>query len=210
MVAEQIEARGIHDPAVLAAMAAVPRHLFVEDGLRAQAYEDTPLPVGHGQTISQPFVVALMTQALEVSPGMRVLEIGTGSGYQAAVLAAMGCTVFTVERLRELHVEARDLLARIGVKGVHFMRGDGTLGVPAAAPFERILVTAGGPVVPPPLMEQLEEDGLLVIPVGERHGSQRLARLRRHAGEFLAEDLGGVAFVDLIGDHGWQAPAPRR
>ncbi len=150
MVREQLQARGISDPAVLQAMSIVPRHLFVQEALRVQAYEDTPLPIGYGQTISQPYIVALMSQLLEVEQGMRVLEIGTGSGYQAAVLASMGCTVFTVERMRELYQNTAVLLQQLGLRGIYMQRRDGTLGMPEAAPFDRIIVTAGGPEIPNP------------------------------------------------------------
>ena len=203
MVREQLQARGISDAAVLGAMAAVPRHLFVQEALRAQAYEDTPLPIGYGQTISQPYIVGLMTQLLEVERGMRVLEIGTGSGYQSAVLSTMGCTVFTVERMRELYQNTSSLLRQLGLRGIHMQRRDGTLGMPEAAPFERIIVTAGGPEVPRPLVDQLEEGGILLIPVGDKPRTQRLLRLRKEQGRISSEDLGPVVFVDLVGDHGW-------
>ena len=203
MVREQLEARGITDCGVLAAMGSVPRHLFVQEALRAQAYEDTPLPIGYGQTISQPYIVALMSQLLEARRGMRVLEIGTGSGYQAAVLASMGSVVFTVERLRELYQSTAPLLRQLGLRSIHMQRRDGTLGVPEAAPFDRIIVTAGGPEVPPPLVDQLDEGGILLIPVGSRPRTQRLLRLRKTQGRVSREDLGPVIFVDLVGDHGW-------
>lgn len=202
---EALVARGISDADVLSAMGQVPRHLFVQEALRAQAYEDTSLPIGYGQTISQPYSVALMTQMLEVRRGMRVLEIGTGSGYQAAILASLGCTVFTVERLRELYLMARALLRQLGLRGIHMQRGDGTLGMPGAAPFERILVTAGGPEIPPPLVEQLEDNGIMLIPIGERPRSQRLIRVRKSQGRVSREDLGPAVFVDLVGNHGWHA-----
>ena len=203
MVREQLEARGISDPAVLGAMLAVPRHLFVQEALRSQAYEDTPLPIGYGQTISQPYIVALMTQLLEVQRGMRVLEIGTGSGYQAAVLATLGCTVFTVERMRELYQNTSGLLRQLGLRGIHMQRRDGTLGMPEAAPFDRIIVTAGGPEVPRPLVEQLDEGGIMLIPVGSKPRTQRLVRVCKEQGRVSSEDLGPVVFVDLVGDHGW-------
>lgn len=202
-MARLIAEKGVRDAAVLAAMRAVPRHLFVQEALRAQAYEDRSLPIGHGQTISQPYIVALMTQALEVGPGMRVLEIGTGSGYQAAVLAAMGCKVYTVERIRELHQAAAALLSQMGLRHIHMKREDGTLGMPEAAPFDRIIVTAGGPEVPEPLVRQLDDPGILVIPVGKRRREQRLLRVRAQGGAVTAEQLEKVVFVDLIGDHGW-------
>lgn len=203
MVQEQLIRRGIQDPAVLKAMRAVPRHLFVQEALRAQAYEDTPLPIGYGQTISQPYIVARMSELLETRPGMRVLEIGTGSGYQAMVLAAMGCTVFTVERIRELYTVTSALLRHLKPRGIHTKRDDGTLGMPEAAPFDRIIVTAGGPEVPLPLVEQMEDHGILVIPVGGQRRAQRLLRVRKDDGTVTTEDMGGVVFVDLVGNHGW-------
>ncbi|WP_167128632.1 protein-L-isoaspartate(D-aspartate) O-methyltransferase [Nitratidesulfovibrio liaohensis] len=204
MVKQQIETRGITDTAVLAAMRSVPRHLFVQEALRAQAYEDHPLPIGHGQTISQPFIVALMSQIIEPQPGLRVLEIGTGSGYQAAVLAEMGMDVYTVERIRELHAAARDLLRTLKYRKVRLKLDDGTLGWPEAAPYDRILVTAGGPEVPLPLIEQLADPGILVIPVGASKRMQELVVVRKQGGRVVRESKGGVAFVDLVGTHGWR------
>lgn len=202
-VEARLRAQGIDGGAVLAAMRTVPRHLFVQEALRAQAYEDGPLPIGYGQTISQPYVVALMSAALGVQSGMRVLEIGTGSGYQAAVLAAMGCRVYTVERIRELYQATSALLRALGVRNVHMKREDGTLGMAEAAPFDRIIVTAGGPEVPKPLLAQLDDPGILVIPVGARKREQRLLRVHKQGGTSTVEDLGGVIFVDLVGNHGW-------
>ena len=199
----ELAARGITDGRVLDAMSRVPRHLFVPEGLRSRAYEDCPLPIGYGQTISQPSTVALMSQMLETSPGMRVLEVGTGSGYQAAVLAAMGCTVYTVERLKELYQSARALLQQLDLRAIHMQRSDGTLGMPAAAPFDRIIVTAGGPQIPRPLLEQLAVDGIMLIPVGARPRTQRLMRIMRRQGRLCSEDLGPAVFVDLVGGHGW-------
>ena len=184
-------------------MAGVPRHLFVEEALRVQAYEDIRLPIGYGQTISQPSTVALMTQNLEVRPGMRVLEIGTGSGYQAAVLAVMGCRVYTVERIAELYHATRNLLQQLSLRAIYMVRGDGTLGLPAAAPFERIIVTAGGPEVPQPLLQQLAEGGILLIPVGDKPRTQPQPRGHRPAGRLLTENLGPATLVDLVGCHGW-------
>ncbi len=209
MVKQQLETRGITDPAVLAAMRSVPRHLFVQEALRAQAYEDHPLPIGHGQTISQPFIVALMSQIIEPQAGLRVLEIGTGSGYQAAVLAEMGLDVYTVERIRELHAAARDLLRTLKYRKVRLKLDDGTLGWPEAAPYDRILVTAGGPAVPAPLIEQLADPGILVIPVGASKRMQELVVVRKEVvrkegGRVVRESKGGVAFVDLVGTHGWR------
>ncbi|MDR3042689.1 MAG: protein-L-isoaspartate(D-aspartate) O-methyltransferase [Desulfovibrio sp.] len=204
MVKQQLETRGITDLAVLAAMRSVPRHLFVQEALRAQAYEDHPLPIGHGQTISQPFIVALMSQIIEPQAGLRVLEIGTGSGYQAAVLAEMGMDVYTVERIRELHAAARDLLRTLKYRKVRLKLDDGTLGWPEAAPYDRILVTAGGPEVPLPLIEQLADPGILVIPVGASKRMQELVVVRKQGGRVVRESKGGVAFVDLVGTHGWR------
>ncbi|MEG6506833.1 protein-L-isoaspartate(D-aspartate) O-methyltransferase [Nitratidesulfovibrio sp. 1201_IL3209] len=204
MVKQQLEPRGITNPAVLAAMRSVPRHLFVQEALRAQAYEDHPLPIGHGQTISQPFIVALMSQIIEPQAGLRVLEIGTGSGYQAAVLAEMGLEVYTVERIRELHAAARDLLRTLKYRKVRLKLDDGTLGWPEAAPYDRILVTAGGPAVPAPLVEQLADPGILVIPVGASKRMQELVVVRKEGGRVVRESKGGVAFVDLVGTHGWR------
>lgn len=202
MVREQLIGRGIRDMAVLEAMRRVPRHVFVQEALRARAYEDSALPIGYGQTISQPYTVARMTELLEVRAGMRVLEIGTGSGYQAMVLATMGCSVFTIERIRELYLNTGALLRQLGMRTIHMKRDDGTLGMPEAAPFDRIIVTAGGPEVPAPLVDQLEDHGVLVIPVGEKR-AQRLLRVRRNGGAVTTEDMGSVVFVDLVGNHGW-------
>lgn len=203
MVKEQIEARGIRDARVLAAMRAVPRHLFVQEALAAHAYEDTSLPIGYGQTISQPFMVARMSQLLETEQGMRVLEVGSGCGYQMAVLAAMGCVVYGIERVREIYQTTLARLRRMRVPRVHLLKGDGTLGLPPAAPFDRIVVSAGGPEVPPPLIAQLDNGGLLLIPVGSTQRQQRLLRLRKQNGKIYSEDLGMAVFVDLIGNHGW-------
>ncbi|WP_028573418.1 protein-L-isoaspartate(D-aspartate) O-methyltransferase [Desulfonatronum lacustre] len=203
MVREQIESRGITDPAVLSAMRKVPRHLFVEEALRSQAYEDHPLPIGYGQTISQPFIVALMTAVLNVQPGMRVLEIGTGSGYQAAILAEMGAEVYSVERVQPLYSAALTRLNKMRYFSVHLKLDDGTMGWPEESPFQRIMVTAGGPDVPPPLLEQLDESGILIIPVGARQRSQELIRFVKKEGKIMKANLGAVMFVDLIGAHGW-------
>jgi protein-L-isoaspartate(D-aspartate) O-methyltransferase len=203
MVRDQIQARGVSSVPVLSAMRKVPRHLFVEEALKPQAYEDHPLPIGQGQTISQPYVVAWMTELLDVSPGMKVLEIGTGSGYQTAVLAEMGALVYTVERVRELYEKARERLEAMGYGRVSFKREDGTLGWPENAPYDRILVTAGGPVIPEPLLEQLADPGLLVIPVGGERRSQDLMVVRKNGGRVTRENAGAVVFVDLVGLHGW-------
>ena len=203
MVRGQLVPRGITDAAVLSAMRTVPRHFFVEEALRGQAYEDRPLPIGFGQTISQPFIVALMSQLLECSPGMQVLEIGTGSGYQAAVLREMGAHVHSVERLRELHFRTSDLFRQLRYMDIRLKLADGTMGWPEAGPFDRILVTAGGPEIPAPLVEQLADPGILIMPVGGDKRAQRLVRLHKQAGRIRQETREGVAFVDLVGKHGW-------
>jgi len=203
MVRDQIMARGVSTPAVLAAMRRVPRHLFVEEALKPQAYEDHPLPIGHGQTISQPYVVAWMTELLEVQPGMKVLEIGTGSGYQTAVLAEMGALVYSVERVPELHEMTRNRLSAMGYGNVRLKLDDGTLGWPEFAPYERILVTAGGPKIPKPYIEQMAEPGQMVIPVGAERRSQMLTVLRKVDGKIGRRTAGPVMFVDLIGRHAW-------
>ncbi len=195
---------GIYDTRVLSAMQELPRHAFVQDAFRMQAYEDRPLPIGHGQTISQPSTVAFMTQLLEIQPGMRVLEVGTGSGYQAALLAYMGCRVYTIERIPALFALTRKLLTEdLKLRNVYMKRDDGTLGMEEAAPFDRILVTAGGPTVPKPLVRQLDDPGLMLIPVGEQKRHQRLACIRKRNGVATIQDMGAAVFVDLVGNHGW-------
>ncbi|MFP4070654.1 MAG: protein-L-isoaspartate(D-aspartate) O-methyltransferase [Desulfovibrionales bacterium] len=203
MVREQIQARGISDPAVLSAMMEVKRHLFVDEALRSRAYGDHSLPIGFGQTISQPYIVALMSSLLQVLPGMSVLEIGTGSGYQAAILAAMGAEVYTVERIRELYVTARKRLLEMRYFRAHLKLDDGTLGWPGESPFERIIVTAGGPDVPAPLVEQLADPGIMLIPVGQTKRSQTLVKVIKESGRVSRTEVESVAFVDLVGTHGW-------
>ena len=203
MVREQLARRGIVDELVLNAMATVPRHLFVPNGLFSHAYDDRSLPIGYGQTISQPFTVAKMLQNLELKPGLRVLEIGMGSGYQAAVIAAMGCTVFTMERLPELYQITKKRMAGMNYHNLHMHLGDGTRGFPQAAPYDRIIVAAGGPGIPKPLVEQLENHGILIIPVGPRPRTQVLYKLIREDNKIYSENLGKADFVNLVGDHGW-------
>ena len=202
MAREQIEGRGIKSQRVLAAMREVPRHLFVQEAMSLHAYEDAALPIGYGQTISQPYTVARMSELLETEPGMRVLEIGAGCGYQASILAHAGCIVYGIERIREIYRAAAQRLKRLGIGRVHLHYGDGSLGLPAAAPFERILVSAGAPAIPEPLARQLAEGGILLVPVGNRDG-QRLLRIRRRNGKIYEEDVGGAVFVDLVGSYGW-------
>jgi len=204
MVAKQIEARGITDPLVLHAMRTVPRERFVPASLAKFAHDDGPLPIGHDQTISQPYIVAVMTQAAGLKPGARALEIGTGSGYGAAVLSHIAAEVYTVERVGALADEARDRLARLGYANVHVLEGDGTLGWEAHAPYDAIVVTAGGPRVPKALLDQLAVGGRLVMPVGPATRHQRLVRVTRtDVQEYKYEDLEEVAFVPLIGVAGW-------
>lgn len=202
MVEYQIAARGIRDQRVLSAMKEVPRHLFVPPPYNKSAYEDCPLPIGNGQTISQPYIVALMTELLALRPTDNVLEIGAGCGYQAAVLAALVRQVTTIERIPEVAGLARANLAAVGSKNVEVIVGDGTLGYPQKAPYEGIIITAATPVVPQPLIEQLAEGGRLVAPVGGRD-IQELIRLRKKDGSITEEHHGGVRFVPLIGECGW-------
>ena len=198
MVAEQIEARGVREPLVLQALRDVPRHLFVPEESREAAYNDGPLPIGHGQTISQPFVVAFMSEAARVRRGDRVLEIGAGSGYQAAVLAALGAQVFTMEIVPDLLDRARAALAAAGCARVVLRRGDGTHGWPEEAPFDSILATAAPERIPQALLDQLRVGGRLVIPVGT--GSQELVRMTRTGQGFERESLLPVRFVPMTGD----------
>jgi len=199
MVDLQIRGRGIADERVLHAMSLVPRHAFVPDSQTSAAYADCALPIGFEATISQPYIVALMTEALQAGPGVRVLEVGTGSGYQAAVLAACGAVVFSIERVPELHALAGRALNETGFGGVTLRLADGSRGWPEEAPFDRIMVTAAAPAVPTALREQLGDDGILVAPVGDDR-SQTVRRYRKRGAEFEVEDLEGVRFVPLIED----------
>jgi len=206
MVAHDIAGRGVCDARVLAAMRKVAREAFVPESLSELAYDDTPLPIGSGQTISQPYIVAFMLEALQLDGGEKVLEIGTGSGYAAAVLAEIAGEVTTVERLHPLAERAAEIFAQLGYRNIHVRRGDGTRGWPEHAPYDAIVVTAGGPQVPEALKQQLAIGGRLVIPVGADQDSQQLMRItRRSATEFGTEEIAGVRFVPLIGEHGWPA-----
>jgi len=200
MVDTQIVARGVRDPRVLAAMRKVPRHLFVDAADRASAYEDHPLPIAGKQTISQPYIVALMSELLTLAPDSRVLEIGTGSGYQTALLAALAGPVFTIERVPALAKSAQAALRSAGLI-VSMLVGDGTLGWSAYAPYDAILVAAGGPEIPPPLVEQLSPRGRMIIPLGAR-GAQKLTVVRRTAGGVQMTPIGDARFVPLVGEHG--------
>ena len=204
MVETQLIPRGIRQKEVLHAMMTVPRHLFVDEALVAQAYNDYPLPIGEGQTISQPFMVAYMTEALGLTGGEKVLEIGTGSGYQTAVLSLLAEKVYSVERIPELAARARRILDRLNYSNVVIRVGDGTIGWPEEAPFDAIIVTAAAPRIPPAYIEQLSPGGRLVIPVGGELSQELLRVTRAEDGSLKEEDLGGCRFVKLIGREGWQ------
>lgn len=202
MVADQLLKRGITDRRVVEAMGLLPRHRFVPGRLVGQAYKDAPLPIGQGQTISQPYMVALMTETLALAGGERVLEIGTGSGYQTAILARLAREVVTVERMENLSLQACETLSSLGIRNVSFSVADGSLGNRHRAPYDRILVTAGAPSVPAALVEQLADGGMLVVPVGSRL-EQTLVRVRKAAGQVREERLLTCVFVPLVGEQGW-------
>ena len=206
MVEEQLIPRGITDPRVLAAMGKVPRHRFLEEALGDRAYEDTALPIGEKQTISQPYIVALMTQALALNPTDRVLEIGTGSGYQTAILAELAARVCSIERVKALALRARDTLDRLGYVNVAIRNFDGTYGWSDEAPFDAILVAAGSPAIPSPLVDQLREGGRLVIPVGDR-SAQVLQLGVKTRGQLVLSCLTDCTFVPFIGAFAWAADA---
>ncbi len=203
MVRSQIKARGIKDPQVLTAFRRVPRHLFVSEALRDQAYGDYPLPIGEQQTISQPYIVAEMTQALELEKDDRVLEIGTGSGYQAAILAEIVYRVYTIERIRSLHIQARSLFDKLQYHNIVTRYGDGTKGWQQESPFNAIIVTAGAPEIPDCLVDQLVAGGRLVVPVGDQH-TQELIKVDRLGNTYRQTNLGGCRFVKLVGEFGWK------
>ena len=203
MVNHQLKPRGINDPHVLEALRTVPRHLFVTEALRDQAYGDYPLPIGEQQTISQPYIVAEMTQALELGNDDRVLEIGTGSGYQAAVLADIVFRVYTIERIRALYIQARKLLDRLNYHNIIMRCSDGTTGWQDESPFDAIMVTAGAPEVPEKLLDQLATGGRMIVPVGNQH-SQDLIKITKDKDGIHRSNLGGCRFVKLIGAQGWK------
>lgn len=203
MVRSQIEARGIKAPRVLAAFRRVPRHLFVSEALRDQAYGDYPLPIGEQQTISQPYIVAEMTQALDLGEDDRVLEIGTGSGYQAAILAQIVYRVYTIERKHSLFLQARNLFDKFHYHNIVMKYADGTKGWQDESPFDGIIVTAGSPQIPDVLIDQLGEAGRLVVPVGNQH-AQELIKIFRDGQNIRQTSLGGCRFVKLVGKHGWK------
>ena len=203
MVRNQIEARGIKAPKVLAAFRRVPRHLFVSEALRDQAYGDYPLPIGEQQTISQPYIVAEMTQALDLGEDDRVLEIGTGSGYQAAILAQIVYRVYTIERKHSLYLQTRNLFDKLHYHNIVMKYADGTKGWQDESPFDGIIVTAGAPQIPDVLIDQLGEGGRLVVPVGNQH-TQELIKIFRDGQNIQQTNLGGCRFVKLVGKHGWK------
>jgi len=203
MVRTQIEARGVTDPKVLYALRKVPRHLFVSEALRDQAYGDFPLPIGEQQTISQPYIVAEMTQALQPSADDRILEIGTGSGYQAAVLAEIVFRVYTIERIHSLYVQTRKLFDKLKYHNIVTKYSDGTIGWESESPFDGIIVTAGAPEIPKLLVSQLAVGGRLVIPVGDQY-SQELIKLYKDEQGIHKNNLGGCRFVKLVGENGWR------
>jgi protein-L-isoaspartate(D-aspartate) O-methyltransferase len=208
MLEKQLRRRGINDEKVLAAMDAVPRHEFVPAEFRERAYEDAPLPIGDGQTISQPYIVAAMTAALRIKATDRILEIGTGCGYQAAILSRLGKEVFSVERRPKLAAEASKRLGELGYANVHVHCGDGTLGLQEFAPFDAILVAAAAPSVPKPLLAQLAEGGRMILPVGDEE-NQVLQLIEKLGNTILTNTLEGCRFVPLVGYHGWQNPPQR-
>ncbi len=202
MVEEQLIPRGIDAPAVLRAFSAVPRHHFVPDAYAPGSYCDHPLPIGFGQTISQPYMVAVMTQVLDLKGDGKVLEIGTGSGYQAAILAKICRHVYTIEKDINLHESAERVLRKEGYSSITLKHGDGTNGWPEQAPFDGIIVTAASPDIPEPLKEQLADGGRMTIPVGSMY-SQMLVLVKKRGQEFFTENICGCVFVPLVGDHGW-------
>ena len=204
MVNNQLVSRGIKDKGVLMAMRKIQRHLFIEEALIAEAYNDHPLPIGHKQTISQPYIVALMTEALELTGREKTLEIGTGSGYQTAILAELSGKVYTIERIRPLMEQARELLLnQMGYTNILFKSYDGTLGWEEYAPFDAVMITAGAPKIPEPLLDQLSDGARMIIPIGDRF-SQELIKVTKIKDDYKEDNLGGCRFVDLIGAHGWK------
>jgi protein-L-isoaspartate(D-aspartate) O-methyltransferase len=204
MLKEQLMARGIMDKDVLAAMGRIPRHQFVDGPMKNEAYRDNPLPIGHNQTISQPYMVALMTEALELTGNEKTLEIGTGSGYQAAILAELSRELYTVEKYPELLDRAKGILESLGYTNIFYKISNGTMGWKEHAPYDAVMVTAGAPEIPQPLVEQLGEGGRLLVPVGDEI-SQELMKIVRRGGKLFEERLGACRFVKLVGAHGWRA-----
>ncbi len=204
MISRLVEHYKIEDEKVLQAMRVIPRHFFVPSALKSQSYADNALPIAGNQTISQPYIVAKMTELLEIQPNAKILEIGAGSGYQTAILSRLAHTVFAIERVSQLAVEAQNRIQQLGIKNVYLQLSDGTLGLKDYAPYDGILVAAGGPKLPEPLLSQLKIGGKLVIPIGDDQKSQRLIRATRTKNGYTTEDFGACAFVPLIGEHGWR------
>lgn len=201
---KKLREKGISDASVLRAIGTVPRHIFFENALLEHAYQDKAFPIGEGQTISQPYTVAFQSEKLEIRPGDKVLEIGTGSGYQACILLEMGARVYTIEYNKVLYERTKSFLPKMGYRPF-FFQGDGSKGLPAKAPFDKIIVTAGAPVVPAALTDQLAEGGIMIIPVGNRE-KQVMKRIRKKAGKLVTEEFNQFAFVPLLGEQGWKAP----
>lgn len=199
---KMLSVKGIKDERVLAAIGKVPRHVFFENALLEHAYQDKAFPIGEGQTISQPYTVAFQSEKLEIKPGEKVLEIGTGSGYQACILLELGAKVYTIEYNRKLYDTVKDFLPQLGYRP-YFFHGDGSKGLSSKAPFNKIIVTAGAPVVPNALTDQLMEGGILVIPVGDRD-KQAMLRIRKINGKLIKEEYDNFAFVPLLGEQGWK------
>jgi protein-L-isoaspartate(D-aspartate) O-methyltransferase len=198
---KKLRLKGILDERVLAAIGKVPRHVFFDDALLVHAYEDKAFPIGEGQTISQPYTVAFQTEKLEIKQGDKVLEIGTGSGYQASILVEMGAKVYTIEFQKKLYERTKEFLPSLGYKPFFFF-GDGSKGIPAKAPYDKIIVTAGAPVVPTALIDQLAEGGMMIIPVGDRE-KQLMLRIKKKNGKIVKEEFDNFAFVPLLGEQGW-------
>jgi protein-L-isoaspartate(D-aspartate) O-methyltransferase len=199
---KKLRLKGILDERVLAAIGKVPRHVFFDDALLVHAYEDKAFPIGEGQTISQPYTVAFQTEKLEIKPGDKVLEIGTGSGYQASILVEMGAKVYTIEFQKKLYERTKEFLPSLGYKPFFFF-GDGSKGIPAKAPYDKIIVTAGAPVVPTALIDQLAEGGMMIIPVGDRE-KQMMLKITKRNGNLIKEEFDNFAFVPLLGEQGWK------
>jgi protein-L-isoaspartate(D-aspartate) O-methyltransferase len=203
MIEHQLRKRGIKDEQVLEAMAQVPRHLFVDESIISRAYDDNALPIGDGQTISQPYMVALMTEMLALTGSERVLEIGTGSGYQACILARLAAEVYTIERIESLCLEAQSRFKALNIKNIHCILQNGSLGYPQAAPYDAIVVTAASPLIPEPMVNQLKVGGRLVIPVGDKF-SQILYRVEKKPDKIITTTSTPCVFVPLIGEYGWK------
>lgn len=199
---KKLRLKGIKDDLVLGAIGKVPRHVFFDDALLNHAYEDKAFPIGEGQTISQPYTVAFQSEKLEIKPGDKVLEIGTGSGYQAAILMEMGAKVYTIEYNKKLYEKTKEFLPLLGYRP-YFFYGDGSKGIPAKAPFDKIIVTAGAPVVPQALLDQLADNGILIIPVGDRD-KQKMMKITKSNGKIKKEEYDNFAFVPLLGEQGWR------